>query len=251
MRWTVGLILIAACAREGLPPGGPEDRTPPQIIEAFPQQNATHVPLSTRLQFVFSEKVDRASFEQAFFISPTPRGKPLRFRWHGRRVEVVFPDSLRRRTYVATIGTDVRDLRGNRMERAFSLAFSTGDRIDTGEIRGRIFHERPAGILMLAYLLETERAPDPAQDEADYLTQVGKEGDFVLPYLSEGRYRVFALEDRNGNRLYNPGEEAIGVPTRDVVVDSSRLQHTELNFRLAIADTLRPGLAAITAFDQI
>jgi hypothetical protein len=36
-----------------------------------------------------------------------------------------------------------------------------------------------------------------------------------------------------------------------VVVDSTRLQHADLNFRLTIADTLRPGLAAITAFDQI
>jgi uncharacterized protein (DUF2141 family) len=244
-------MILSACAREGFPPGGPEDRTPPQIVGVSPEQNATRVPLSTRLELTFSEKIDRASFEQAFFISPTTGEKKLRFRWHGPRVEVVFPDSLRpQRTYVVTLGTDVRDLRNNRMERAFSLAFSTGDSIDTGEIRGRIFHDKPAGILILAYLLELNRNPNPARDFADYLTQVGAKGDFVLSYLSDGRYRVFALEDRNSDRLYNRGEESIGVPSQDVVLDSTHRQHSDLNFRVAPEDTLRPGLAAITAPDR-
>ncbi|MGH7454020.1 MAG: Ig-like domain-containing protein, partial [bacterium] len=115
------------------------------------------MPLSTHLEFTFSEKIDHASFEQALFISPASaqnEEKRLRFRWRGLRVEVIFPDSLRQeRTYVVTLGTDVRDLRNNRLASAFSLAFSTGDSIDTGEIHGQIFHEKPAGVLILAYLL--------------------------------------------------------------------------------------------------
>ncbi|MGH7602072.1 MAG: Ig-like domain-containing protein, partial [bacterium] len=157
-RCTAALMILSACAREGFPPGGPEDRTPPQLVETAPAKNATRVPLSAHLEFTFSEKIDHASFEQALFISPAPaqdEDKKLRFRWRGLRVEVIFPDSLRReRTHVVTLGTDVRDLRNNRLANAFSLAFSTGDSIDTGEINGKIFHEKPAGVLILAYLLE-------------------------------------------------------------------------------------------------
>jgi methionine-rich copper-binding protein CopC len=254
-RCLAALMVLWACAHQGFPPGGPEDRTPPELVEVSPAKNATRVPLASHLLFKFSEKVDRASFEPALFISPTPaldEDKKLKFRWRGQQVEVIFPDSLRAdRTYVVTLGTDVRDLRGNRLAGAFSLAFSTGDSIDTGEIQGKIFHDKPAGILILAYLLDAERMPpNPAHDRAEYFTQTGASGDFVLPYLSDGRYRVFALEDRSGDRLYNRGEEAIGVPPRDLVLSPAQRSFHDLNFRLGTADTLRPTLSAATAVDQ-
>lgn len=248
----VVLIILAACARQAPPPGGPEDRTPPKILSATPEQNATRVSLATRPQFFFSEKIDRASFASAFFVSPPfPSDKPMRFRWHGKRVEVILPDSLHvARTYVVTIGTDVRDLHGNRLERAFTLAFSTGDSLDTGEIQGHIFFDKPAGVLIMAYLLAAGREPNPARDYADYLTQVGETGDFVLPFLSAGRYRVFALQDQTNDRLYNHGEEPLGVPTQDITLSSSQRSYRDLNLRLAVADTILPRLSAATALDQ-
>ncbi|MGH7455361.1 MAG: Ig-like domain-containing protein, partial [bacterium] len=92
--------------------------------------------------------------------------------------------------------------------------------------------------------------PNPSRERAEYFTQAGTQGDFVLPYLSDGRYRIFALEDRNGDRLYTRGEEAIGVPARDVVLSPSQRSIRDLNFRLATEDTLRPTLSTVTAVDQ-
>jgi uncharacterized protein (DUF2141 family) len=245
-------IFFTACARQASPPGGPEDRIPPKILAATPEQNAAHVARSTRPRFAFSEKIDRASFAQAFFVSPPIQGeRPIRFRWHGKQVEVVFPDSLRaQRTYVMTIGTDVRDLRGNRLESAFSLAFSTGDSIDAGEIHGKIFYDKPAGVLVMAYLLSPDHAPNPARDFADYLTQVGEKGEFALAHLSDGQYRIFALQDQNGDRLYNHGEEPLGVPSRDVILAPTQRAHDDLNLRLALADTIQPRLTSVAAPDQ-
>jgi len=245
-------ILFFACARQMSPPGGPEDRTPPKILAAAPEQNATRVSLATRPQFTFSEKIDRASFAQAFFVSPPLSGeKPMRFRWRGKQVEVSFPDSLKaQRTYVVTIGAEVRDLRGNRLENSVTLAFSTGDSIDTGAIHGKIFYDKPAGILLMAYSLTTGREPNPARDFADYLTQVGEKGDFSLSHLSDGHYRVFALQDGNGDRLYNHGEELIGIPRHEVILSPAHREHHGLNFRLALADTIQPRLTAATALDQ-
>ncbi len=247
------LAVLLACARQLPPPGGPEDRTPPQILSATPEPNATRVSLSARPQFVFSEKIDHASFEQAFFVSPTPSGdKKTRFRWRGKQVEIVFPDSLdAERTYVITVGTDVRDLRGNRFESAFTLAFSTGDSINTGKIHGKIFHDKRAGVLIMAYVLSAELPqPNPGRDAADYLTQAGEKGDFSLSHLSDGRYRIFALEDRSGDRFYNHGEEPLGVPSRDIVLSPAHRQEHEVNLRLALADTIQPRLTSISAADQ-
>jgi uncharacterized protein (DUF2141 family) len=252
MRWAASLILLSACARQLPPPGGPEDRTPPKILAAAPEQNATRVSLATRPRFVFSEKIDRQSFAQAFFVSPPVQSeKPIRFRWRGKEVEAIFPDSLHTaRTYVINLGTDVRDLHGNRLAGAFTLAFSTGDSIDTGAIHGKILFDKPAGVLMMAYLRRSEQEPNPARDFADYFTQAGEKGDFLLSHLGDGRYRIFALQDGNGDRLYNHGEEPIGVPLQDVMLSPAAREYHDLNLRLALADTIQPRLAGATAADQ-
>jgi len=251
-RLFAGVLILSACARQLPPPGGPEDRTPPRILSATPEQNATRVALSTRPRFVFSEQIDHQSFVQAFFVSPPLQNeKPLRFRWHGKEVEAIFPDSLHAaRTYVINLGTDVRDLRGNRLAGAFTLAFSTGDSIDTGEIHGKILFDKPAGVLIMAYLRRGEPEPNPARNFADYLTQAGDKGDFSLSHLGDGRYRLFALQDGNGDRLYNHGEEPIGVPLQDVVLAPAARAYRDLNLRLALADTIQPRLAGATAADQ-
>lgn len=246
------LSIIYSCARQLPPPGGPEDRTPPQILSVIPEQNATRVSLSTRPRLVFSEKIDHQSLAQAFFVSPPmPSEKPMRFRWHGKEVEMIFPDSLHAaRTYVINLGTEVRDLHGNRLAGAFTLAFSTGDSIDTGEVHGKVFFDKPAGVLIMAYLLRAAHEPNPARDFADYFTQASEKGDFSLSHLSDGRYRLFAIQDGSGDRLYNHGEEPIGVPLQDIILSPGARAYRDLFLRLALADTISPRLSGAMAVDQ-
>ncbi|MEK7727574.1 MAG: Ig-like domain-containing protein [candidate division KSB1 bacterium] len=247
------LLFIWQCARQASPPGGPEDKTPPRILAVSPKPDSTRVGRDTRLLFTFSEKIDRKSFADALFISPSPNlshpeEEEFRFKWRGREVEVSFPDSLRpQRTYVVTLGTDVRDLRNNRLAGAFTFAFATGDSLDRGEITGRVFASKPSGILIMAYILENAREPNPEQEVADYFTQIGETGEFKLAALAPGKYRVFALGDRDGDRLYLRGVETLGVPTHDIVLSNSVSVATQpLSFRLTLEDTLRPTLAAVT-----
>lgn len=251
-------VLFLHCARQVAPPGGPEDKTPPRILSVSPRPDSTRVGRDTRLLFMFSEKVDRKSFQDALFISPSPNlsspdEEAFRFKWRGREVEVSFTDSLRaQRTYVVTLGTDVRDLRNNRMAGAFTFAFATGDSLDRGEINGRVFAAKPSGILILAYIIENGREPNPAKDVADYFTQIGESGEFKLSALAPGKYRVFALGDRDGDRLHLRGEETLGVPTHDIELRhaASSATNAPLSFRLVLEDTLRPMLAAVSALSR-
>lgn len=56
---------IGSCAQKGFPPGGPEDRTPPTIVSAFPDSGATGVELGSAMTVLFSEKMNRRSVEAA------------------------------------------------------------------------------------------------------------------------------------------------------------------------------------------
>ena len=256
MSWLLLLLLAWNCARQGFPPGGPADTTPPRLLQVIPAPDSTRVGRGTTLFFSFSEKIDHKSFEQAVFITPGPapvegEDRGLRFAWRSKEVEVRFPDSLRaNRTYVVTIGAEVRDLRSNRMKESFSFAFSTGDSLDRGEIRGRVFADKPAGALVLAYILEGGKEPTPSRDYADYYTQLGETGELALTNLAPGKYRVFVLSDSDGDRLYTRGEEMIGVPPHDVAITAQALRTRPLAFRLAVEDTLVPGLASVSAVSQ-
>lgn len=237
------LLLFFACARQGFPPGGPVDRQPPRVLRTWPEPGATQVPLDAEIVVEFSEKVLRGSVEDAVFLSPAPEG-PLRLRWKGRRLHIRVPGGLRpERTYVLTLGAGIRDLRNNPMHSSYALAFSTGQQIHRGGVEGVVLRQwNPApGVLAAAYDLAEVSQPDPRKNRAMYFTQTGEGGLFRLDYLKCSVYRVFVWEDRNANRLWDCGEEAIGIGSREVVVTPDSVL-PRLLFQLVPLDTLAPRL---------
>lgn len=135
------VLLLAACARQGAPPGGPVDKMPPRILAAWPHPDTTRVPLKSRITLQFNEAVDHRTCEESIFITPRP-AQAARFRWHGKKLEIQLPGGLLpHRTYVITVGTGTKDLRNISMAASWSLAFSTGDSLDRGALSGEIFSE--------------------------------------------------------------------------------------------------------------
>ncbi len=242
------LFLVSGCASQRPPAGGPPDTIPPQIVKVTPENNATLVPLNQIVEFEFSEGMDHRSLAKAIFITPNPGEGGVKYKWKGRRLRVEFEDSLKsNRTYVITLGTDLKDSRGNAMKNSYTLAFSTGAEISSGKIAGQVFSKDKAqGILIWAYILE-DGDPDPRGRTGDYATQTSAGGKFELTNLSEGRYRVFAVQDNDNNRFFEAGLDALGIPTRDVTLSNEQASFTGLNFRLALADTIGPALVSVSA----
>jgi hypothetical protein len=244
-------MMLPACAGQVNPGGGPVDSEPPLIIRTFPDTNSVRVQTS-RVELEFNEYVDRRSVEESIFFSPYV-GK-VEFDWSGTEVTIQFSDSLRRNTtYVVSVGTDVRDIRAqNRMARGFTLAFSTGDSIDRGEIRGRVFDEHPEGVMILAYQLANMNTDtlNPVTRRPDYIMQTGKGGEFVLPNIAFGPYRVMAVRDEYQNRVYDREIDQYGVWTGDVSVDVARPVIRDVWFRLAKEDTTKPFVSGVNAVDQ-
>ena len=244
-------VLLASCAGQAPPPGGPEDRIPPEIISSSPAPYATYY-TERMIVLEFSEYVDRRSLEGAIFISPNVGA--LEFDWSGREVEITFADSLRpKTTYVVTVGTDVVDLRNrNRMASAVSLAFSSGSEIDPGAITGVVYPESKnaakSGVLVTAYRLDGLDADtlNPRWTKPDYATQTGEAGEFALRHLRLGRYRLLALRDEYGNLLYDPQTDAFGLLDADVALTDSDTIVTELSMKLAVEDTSAPTLLKVT-----
>ncbi len=244
------LLLAAACARQGAPPGGPVDSKPPRIMATVPRPDTTRVPLDSRIFLHFNETVEHRSCEESIFITPQPAEKP-RFKWHGKKLEIILPGGLlSQRTYVITVGTGTRDLRNIAMASSYSLAFSTGDSLDRGGLAGKILCEgQPEGVQLWAYELGVGGEPDPAITPPLYVTQANSLGEFALEYLALGTYRLFAVGDRDRNSRYDAEREIIGVASRDYLLTADQPRIDGLLLRAALQDTTPPALAGASALD--
>jgi hypothetical protein len=242
----VTCISYFGCATRGNPQGGPVDRTPPLVVSADPQPDSIHIAANLRTVTIeFSEAMDDGNFSRNVFISP-----PLEYKleWKSsRKLEFQLQDSLfDDQTYVISIGSGVQDMHSNRMAESFHLAFSTGDKIDQGQISGRVNDlKRDEIINIFAYDLGDTARPDPRLQKPRYVSQCGPEGKYNLNYLKTGRYRVFAVQDQNSNLLLDAGRERFGIAFRDVVLQDSFPIFTGIHFRLMVEDTLSPKLLSV------
>lgn len=246
-------LVLATCAEQGFPPGGPVDREPPTIVEAFPSADSTMVSLDTRIRIGFSERMDRESVEQSVFISPNPKTKP-KFDWHRNELLISLPEALRaNQTYVVTIGTGAKDVHNNRLGSSYTFAFSTGAGLDRGEIAGRVFYREKAvaGAYLWAYDLGRTPTPNPETNPPDYITQVDEEGGYHLHNLASGTYRLFAFLDRYKDGVYDVEEDPLGVPPSDVILTGERMEAVAGNLVLTVRDTTAPSLIIARARDNL
>jgi hypothetical protein len=244
-------LILFSCAGQVAPSGGDVDSTPPMIIRTEPDTNAVRVQ-TKEIVLEFSEYVDRRSVEESVFISPSIG--EIEFDWSGREVTMTFSERLKANTtYVVNIGTDVRDIRAsNRMASGYTLAFSTGDAIDQGKISGKVFDEKPEGVMMFAYVLDGMNTDtlDPSHTRPDYITQTGKDGTFKFSNIRFAAYRIIGVRDEFRNLLYDRQTDQFGVTTHDVQVNEKIPQAGELWFRLSSEDTTKPFLTKVIALSR-
>ena len=150
MRRLIALVLVGGCASAGAPPGGPERKTPPEIVSISPDSGQINVKIKSA-EFRFDEVVsDRPSssatgLDQLFLVSP--RNGTAVVSWHRTRINVRPRNGFRPNTaYRITMLPGLVDLRGNVRKDTRTILFSTGATFPAYSILGRVFDwaaERP------------------------------------------------------------------------------------------------------------
>ena len=221
---SVLVALLLSCAKVGPPTGGPVDKEPPRIFSHYPERDALEVARDTEVEIAFSEPMNREQTEAAIFTSPAG---PLQLSWRGPRLRIAMP-LAEERTYVLTVGTGARDLRGNALTKSFTLAFATGSQLDQGLVRGRVYqeHQPVAGAHVWAYDLGTFSG-EVGLDEPSYQTQSGANGGYEFARLAPGHYRVLAFRDKNRNALPD-ADEWLALPASPVEVGEEEVQAGDL-----------------------
>jgi hypothetical protein len=251
-------FLLSTCANQ-LPPGGGEvDTIPPEIVEYYPQDGTTNYD-EDYFEIGFSEYVDKRSAQDAIFISPAIEGE-IEYDWSGKSLRVYFPEPLKgKTTYVITVGTDVADYNNkNRMAQAFTFTFSTGSEIDRRVIAGKVYDPKAEDVMIFAYRIDpalrdrmNDTTTNPLSYKPDYISQAGKKGDYKLMGLAAGKYRIFAIEDRFRDLLFQPDQDRIGIPFSEVEFAKEDTLYEGLDFFLSSADTTAPRLINAVMTDEL
>lgn len=187
--------MAGGCAQQEFPPGGPEDRRPPVIIETFPQPLGNLTELDAPVRFRFDERIsERAtSGDLASAIRVSPRTGALQVDKGARSLEIRpeggFQPGL---VYRVTVGASISDLFGNRMTDPFELVFTTGEAepVPTtvaGEIWDRISGRSVNEATIIAV----------ADDGVVHQALSDNQGIYALRYLPGGSFRITAFEDQD------------------------------------------------------
>lgn len=235
---SIAIILIAsACANQVAPTGGEKDVTPPILLKAIPESESINF-TSREIVLVFDEFIQFRYPNDEFSIVPEPTGE-LKVRVKPKAIYITLPDSLlSNTTYIINFGSSVKDLNEGNPLNNLLYVFSTGSFIDSLKLDGKVIDAltgEPSQNYTVGFWLANA---DPSTVKPYYYTKTDEAGLFTQGYLKADTFAIYAFNDKNGNRLIDPGTEEIAF-LDEVVVTSDSSAKIELRGSLSYPKDLR------------
>lgn len=248
-RVAAALVLLgAACASPGIPPGGPPDSEAPVVRRIVPDSNAVDVRANAvfvHFDEVISERPSggtsgRGIVDLGAVVDLSPSDGQERVNWRRTAIEIRPRGGFRpNTTYRVTLRAGVVDLRGNVLEQPLSFAFSTGPTMPAGVIDGVVFDwaaAAPARGARVELFL-------PADTTFRWIATADSSGRFRVRDLAAGTYAVRAWVDENTDRVIGAREI---LDTTSVALDSA----ATLELYAFVQDTIAPFLDAVERVDS-
>ncbi|MGM9809506.1 MAG: Ig-like domain-containing domain [Paludibacteraceae bacterium] len=202
------LTFFSSCANRGIgPQGGPKDTVPPRIVKEQPLNQSVNFH-GKKIEITFNEYLQLDNIQQNLLVSPPQQVSPV-VKAVGKKVTVEMQEDLiDSTTYTLDFGSAICDYTEKNPVRGYVFAFSTGDRIDSMEVYGRVANAEdlnPVSGLMVGLQANLH---DSAFSTLPF-TRVARSdslGEFGIQNLRNGVYRLYALQDQSRDFLYQPSE---------------------------------------------
>lgn len=196
-------LVLPGCANIVPPSGGPRDSLPPVLIKASPEDSTRNF-TGSKITLSFDEFIELQNAQQAMIISPLPKNFPdVSYRLN--TVTVRMKDSLETNTtYTFHFGDAIKDFTEGNVRKNFTFTFSTGNYIDSLELKGRVLlAENGKTDTTLIVMLHTS-ADDSVvvKEKPRYITRLDNKGQFVFRNLPPKTFYLYALKDEGGTRRY-------------------------------------------------
>ena len=194
----------------GSPDGGWYDDTPPYVLGSTPADKSVNVS-SRRVNIYFNEYIKLEDAQNKVIVSP-PQIEMPEIKAGGKRIIVDLKDSLKQNTtYTIDFSDAISDNNEGNPMGNYTFSFSTGKEIDTLEVSGYVLNaenlEPIKGIQVGLYdnLSDTVFKKEPMIR----ISRTDSRGRFTVKGVAPGTYRAYALQDADGDFVYNQKSEMI------------------------------------------
>lgn len=251
---TVGTLLgvfclvgmFSRCASTGAPTGGPKDSLPPLVVKMTPDDQTVEFK-GRRIIVEFDEYVQMKDLTKEFYVSPPMKRMPtVTLRGRGVQIDIHPDDTLRENTtYSFNFGNSISDNNEGNKLYGFRYVMSTGPVIDSMVMSGYTVdaYTKDSVAKTLMFFYDAARDSVAGYDslifkgQPDVIGHAEGNGIFFTQNLKPIDYRVYAIQDKNGNKTYEPGTDMIGF--LDSIVNPASMPGFDIYY-----DTLRKYLVA-------
>ena len=261
------LLCLTECAIRGIPNGGPEDETPPVLINAIPEENSTNFN-KKRIRLFFDEYIKLDDFRKQLVVSPpieknlytiSPQSGASKY------IQIDINGILEKNTtYVFNFGQSVVDNNEGNILPFFKYVFSTGNFIDSlklsGNIKSALKRSPDKFISTLLYAVDENFSDSIVYNSTP--TYIGSTLDstfFEISNIKKGKYLLIALNDFNNNYKFDPNFEEIGflrdfinIPSSDEInIDIFKQEPVFKSFKPFVQSKNKIGFGFIGKHDNV
>ena len=204
------LLLAVGCARMGSPDGGWYDDDPPVVLGSTPADKATGVK-TNKINIYFDEYIKLADATQNVIVSP-PQLEMPEIQAKGKKIVVELKDTLKPdMTYTIDFSDAISDNNEDNPLGNYTFTFSTGQQTDTLEVSGTVLSAENLDPVPSILVGLYEDLADSAFRTKPLLrvARTDANGHFVIKGVAEGEYRIYALQDADGNYKFTQKSEMI------------------------------------------
>ncbi|MEM7484543.1 MAG: Ig-like domain-containing protein [Bacteroidota bacterium] len=211
-------LALWQCARRGNPTGGPEDKTPPELLRTEPDNFSTNFK-AAKIRLYFDEFIKLEDVQNQLIVSP-PLKYPAEVRPQGgpsKYIEVTLKDTLKENTtYTINFGQSIVDNNEGNPNSFLTYVFSTGSYIDSltlsGAVKDAFNRKAEEFISVMLYELDTAYTDSTIyKNPPNYITNtLDSLPFFELKNLKEGKYMLVGIKDINKNNTFDQRQDKIG-----------------------------------------
>lgn len=202
--------LIYGCASMRSPEGGPRDKTPPVPVKMEPKNMTTNF-VGNKVSIEFDEYFNLQSEFKEFSISPEQERPPL-LKKQQKNLIVSFQDSLEKNTtYTLNFGNAIVDVNERNILKNFTYVFSTGPKLDSLRISGKVTNTQTGKPEIDATVLIIPLSRDSifGKKKAPIYTSTDSSGNFKLSNLRQDTYKIYALKENGGDKIYQQNTDEV------------------------------------------
>lgn len=221
---------LFSCANMVTPTGGLKDVNAPELIKSKPKILSTNF-TGKKITLTFNEYLNLKDIQKQLIVSPSDI--EVEVTKQGKNLELTFDkEPSENSTYIINFGDAISDYTENNISKDFKYIFSTGNTIDSLELKGNILDafkkEKVKDVIVCLY----KNLDDSVvyKLKPDYTVRANENGEFKFTNLKENSYKIFAMKESNNNKLYDSEDEEIAFSDSIIILNGNKKVNTMLMF---------------------